>query len=65
MALKKKKIDGEVYKIIVAKVIERDVHGRPSKADLLYDDQVTDVAQGDEFLTIFVPAFATKKQAPN
>lgn len=50
-----RKLRGEVHRLIVLKVVERDEAGRPSKCEVGYDDTTFQLADGDEFITAWVP----------
>lgn len=47
---------GMKFRLVVGKIVEKDPHGRPTKMELLYDEQKTRVQGGEEFATIYVPA---------
>lgn len=49
-------INGEQYQLIILRVKARDPEGRPSEAQLGYDDTTFEVQEGTEFITAFVPA---------
>jgi len=55
------KIRGEQYAAVVLKVVEKDVHGRPSRVDIVHDDQSTPIEGGEEFIVAWWPAIFSKK----
>ena len=54
--------DGKPYRLVLFKVLSRDSQGRPSKCVVGYDDTEFTIAQGDEFITGFVPAHVIQKK---
>lgn len=50
-----KNIRGEVFKLVVMLVLERDSLGVPTKMSLIGDDERVRVDGGEEFVTCFVP----------
>ena len=59
--IKKLNIRGEKHAAIVLKVLERDIHGRPSRVELLHDDQTTRIQGGEEFIVAWWPAVFSRK----
>lgn len=57
-------INGEQYQLVVLKVLARDDAGRPSQAQIGYDDTTFSVEDGAEFLTAFVKADTVKPKTP-
>lgn len=50
-------------KLLVLKVTGRYPDGRPCTADILYDEQYTQIVDGTEFVTAFVVAAAFEKKS--
>jgi hypothetical protein len=48
-------IGGEIHKLLVLKVIERNTDGTPKLVEVLKDDESTNVEEGTEFWTCYVP----------
>lgn len=56
-------INGEQYQIVVLRILEWDAAGRPSKAEIGYDDttfRLDDAEKPNHFLTAFVKAESVK-----
>lgn len=58
-----KTIKGECYRITVFKVTSRKADGTPHTCVRVADDEKIQVAEGDEFITAFVPEAVLKRTA--
>lgn len=58
-----KTIKGESYRITVFKVVSRKPDGTPHMCMLVADDEKIPVAEGDEFITVFVHENVLKRTA--
>lgn len=56
-------IRGVPHALVVLKVTGRDANGRPSEASVVYDEQTVQVADGDEFITCYVPEKCVAKRS--
>lgn len=54
--MKTKTIKGELYKLVVLHVLERDASGVPFKVRIMTDDDKIHLKGGEEFITAFVHA---------
>lgn len=58
-------INGTQYELVVLRISDWDEQGRPSKAEIGYDDtsfRLDDPSKSNEFLTAFVPIFCIKSK---
>lgn len=59
-------INGKPYKLVVLRVMAWDDKGRPSQAQIGYDDTVFDISDDNvsrEFMTALIPEQMTKPQS--
>lgn len=59
----KVRVGTEMYRVVVLKVEGRAPDGRPRECRFVYDEESVHVADGDEFITAFVPSATIAKRA--
>ena len=59
--MKTRTIRGEDHTLVVLKIMGRYPDGRPKDCILIHDDQSTEVQNGTEFITCYVPAKTVAK----
>jgi hypothetical protein len=61
-------INGKPYELVLLRILEWDAGGRPSKAEIGYDDtefRLDDESKPNEFLSAFVPSDSIGKPRTN
>jgi hypothetical protein len=61
-------INGKSYELVVLRILQWDNAGRPSKAEIGYDDtefRLDDESKPNEFLSAFVPSDSIGKPRTN
>lgn len=61
--MKTREIRGKTHALVVLRVTDWDAQGRPSKAEIKYDDSTIDLRNDDEsreFVTAYIPEVVTK-----
>lgn len=54
------KIGKDRYELVVLKVVDRDVFGRPHMVQVGYDDTTFKLEGGEHFVTAYISKVATK-----
>lgn len=62
---RKLKLNGEPHRLVVLKVLRRDVFGRPSEVAVVYDDTKIEAERGAQYYTAFIHDSATGKVRPS
>lgn len=53
--------NGERYKLVVGLIHSKDEKGRPKLITLIHDEQTINLAGGEEFVTLYLPAKMLRK----
>jgi hypothetical protein len=61
----KREIRGKAHQCVVLKITGRYPDGRPKDAIFIHDDMKTDVENGTEFITAWVPTVTVEKRGKN
>lgn len=58
-------VGGTRYVAAAFKVLERDVQGRPLKLEVIHEDRIVPVVDGDEFITGYLRGEEMKGREPS
>jgi len=59
--IRERTIAGVRHQLIVLKITSSDARGRPKTCVVGFDDTVFELAQGDEFITAWIPIGTEKR----
>lgn len=52
----------EPHRLVLMKILERDLFGRPMTMRVLYDEETTKLNGGEEFATVWMPSVHFQKE---